>query len=326
MNNKYQISIIIPIYNASIFIHKSIKSVMNQSYKNIELILVNDGSTDNSWTVLKKYKNKYKNIKIVTQKNYGAGVARNTGIDIATSEYIMFLDADDFLDKETCLSVIQSIKKTKNDFLSFGANFYNKRNTIKSTFEFKNSELRAPNILSTYLLGGDIKSVVWNKIYRKSFIDKFNIRFNKSRINEDSFFVMSACLYAKSISFSPGRFYNHTRLNAKSFSNAVTPDHFIQSVQVLNSEKGLLIETGNFLKYKKQFNIHAVKFLTYIIFMGAFSNLRFRIFLNGFNTIKQSSIWQESIDSKMVDFPISLKLRVILSSFSKILWLFGRLI
>ena len=137
---------------------------------------------------------------------------------------------------------------------------------------------------------------------------------------------MSACLYAKSISFSPGRFYNHTRLNAKSFSNAVTPDHFIQSVQVLNSEKGLLIETGNFLKYKKQFNIHAVKFLTYIIFMGAFSNLRFRIFLNGFNTIKQSSIWQESIDSKMVDFPISLKLRVILSSFSKILWLFGRLI
>ena len=78
MNNKYQISIIIPIYNASIFIHKSIKSVMNQSYKNIELILVNDGSTDNSWTVLKKYKNKYKNIKIVTQKNYGAGVARNT--------------------------------------------------------------------------------------------------------------------------------------------------------------------------------------------------------------------------------------------------------
>lgn len=326
MSNNYQISIVIPVYNASTFIHESIKSVLNQSYKNIELILVNDGSTDKSWNVLKKYKNKYKNIKIVSQKNHGAGVARNVGIDIASGDYIMFLDADDFLHVGTCSSVVRSIKKAKVDFLSFGANFYNKRNKISSTFEFKNKKIKAPNILSAYLLGGDIKSVVWNKAFRKSFLNKFNIRFNKSRINEDSFFMLSACLYAKTISFSSGRFYNHTRLNTKSFSNEVTFDHFIQSVGVLDAEKALLIETGNFLKYKKLFNIHAAKFLTYIIVMGAFSNLRLKIFLNGFDSLIQSSIWRELIDDKMKSLPFSLKLRVILSQYPKALWFLGRLI
>ena len=325
MNNNYQISIIIPIYNAAPFLPRSIDSVLNQTYKKIELILIDDGSTDNSLSLIKDYQKKNKNIKILSQKNHGAGVARNAGINSATGKYIMFLDADDFLEPECCFLVLHNIKKNNSEFLSFGANFYNKKNKLSSGFEFKNKNLLASDVLSSYLLGGDIKSVVWNKIYSKSFLSKFNIRFNTSRVNEDSFFVMQACVFAKKISFCPGRFYNHTRLNFFSTTNKITPGHYISTLHVLNEEKLLLISHGFFAHFKNSFYIHVINLLTYLIFMGACSQLKFDEFKNCVNIALKSDIWDESKDAKLSHFNILLRLRQILCYFPGALWFFGKL-
>ena len=117
------ISIVIPVYNASDFIQKAIDSVVCQSYPFIELIIVNDGSTDNSLAIIKKAKKRFKFIKIINQQNQGAGEARNSGINAAKGKYLMFLDQDDFLDSKACQIAHEVARNKDFDFFCFGANF-----------------------------------------------------------------------------------------------------------------------------------------------------------------------------------------------------------
>jgi glycosyltransferase involved in cell wall biosynthesis len=114
-----KVSIIIPLYNAQSYIQECIESVLNQTYNNTEIIIVNDGSTDNSPTILKKY-NKF--ITIINQQNKGAAAARNTGLKHATGYYIQFLDADDVLDQNKIASQMKIAKQIDyaNDILIFG--------------------------------------------------------------------------------------------------------------------------------------------------------------------------------------------------------------
>ena len=94
-----RLSIIVPIYNVEKYLPRCIESILNQTFKDFELILVNDGSTDSSYEILKEYENKYDNFRVINQKNGGLSAAKNAGIKIAKGEYIAFLDSDDYLDK-----------------------------------------------------------------------------------------------------------------------------------------------------------------------------------------------------------------------------------
>lgn len=105
-----KVSIIVPIYNAEKFIKKCIESILNQSYKNLELILVNDGSKDNSSKIINQYKNN-KRVNIFTQKNHGAAYTRNFGLKQATGKYVTFIDSDDFIDKDYIEKYVKSFKK-----------------------------------------------------------------------------------------------------------------------------------------------------------------------------------------------------------------------
>jgi glycosyltransferase involved in cell wall biosynthesis len=318
------ISVIIPVFNASKFVDKAIDSILKQSYKKIELILIDDGSEDNSLKIMNSYKKIYKDIKIISQKNYGAGIARNQGIDVAKGKYIMFLDADDFFEKGCCANALKQIQKHNADFVSFGAYFLDKKNRMSSSFGFENKHLQGLDIIKSYFTGSDIKNVIWNKIYKKSFLNQFNIRFNKARVNEDSFFVMSACLNAKRVSFCSGYFYTHTRLNMQSFTNRVTSDHFVHSLRVLKAEKALLSKKNLLPLLQYHFNIHAAKFLTYIIFMGGCSNMKYDDYLNGAGLILNSKYWKEISNLNLFSMPLLLNLRLIISRYPKFIWLSGR--
>jgi glycosyltransferase involved in cell wall biosynthesis len=319
------ISVIIPVHNASKFINKAINSILKQSYKKIELILIDDGSEDNSLKIINEYKKKYKNIRVISQKNYGAGLARNKGIECAKGAYVMFLDADDFYNKDCCACALEAIQESNADFLSFGANFFNKKNKVFSSFEFENKNLEGTRIIKSYLLGGEIKNVVWNKIYKKVFLEKFGIRFNSLTVNEDSFFIMSACLSAKKISFCSGRFYNHTRMNINSSTNKITYNHFVQTVKLLDAEKLLLTDKDYYTLLRNYFNIHAIRILTYILFAGALSQLKFSDFRNGADVIIKSDHWNEFFKRKVKLLPLHLSLRLRLCKFPALLWLSGRL-
>lgn len=189
------ISIIVPIYNAEKYLHKCIKSLLNQTKKELEFILINDGSTDNSEQIIKKYKDK--RIKYFKNKNQGIGKTRNFGIDKATGKYIMFLDSDDYLREDACKILYDKAEEEKLDLVI--CNFYRVEEEAnleeKITIpEFKNTTLKEKKDL---LL--NVNLAPWNKLYKSELIKKNNIKFVENLKYEDAPFVIEAMDKAKSI-------------------------------------------------------------------------------------------------------------------------------
>ena len=187
------ISIIVPIYNAEKHLNKCIDSLVNQTKKELEFILVNDGSTDSSEDIIKSYKDK--RIKYFKNKNQGIGKTRNFGIDKATGKYLMFLDSDDYLDINACEKLYNKAIKEKSDLVVF--DFYRVEETLKEVTinNFKSSSLKEnPNLLLDINLGP------CNKLIKRELIDKNNTRFNEELKYEDTPFVTEIIKNANKIS------------------------------------------------------------------------------------------------------------------------------
>lgn len=187
------ISIIVPAYNAEKYIKKCIESLINQTKKEIEIIIVNDGSTDNTEKIVKSFKDQ--RIKYYKNSNHGIGYTRNFGIDKAVSDYIMFVDSDDYLREDACQLLYDKIC---NEFLDLVICDYYRvidNNIVEDKLiSFKNTNLKdAPNLLS------DINLSPWNKIYKTSLIKDNNIKFNEELKYEDTPFVAMALDKAKII-------------------------------------------------------------------------------------------------------------------------------
>ena len=188
------ISIIVPIYNAEAYLNKCIDSLINQTKKSIEIILVNDGSTDKSEEIIKSYKDK--RIKYYKNKNKGIGYTRNYGIDKSNSKYIMFLDSDDYLDINACEKLFNKIEKDSSDVVvsDFIIN-HNGTEKIEVINDFKKTNLDKN---SSIIL--DINLSPWNKIYSSKLIKDNNIRFPEDIKYEDVLFVLACLDKAKNIS------------------------------------------------------------------------------------------------------------------------------
>lgn len=168
-----RLSVIIPIYNAEKSLEKCLNSLINQSFEDIEIICINDGSNDNSLSILEKYAAKEKNVKIFSQKNQGVSAARNLGISKAVGEYILFCDADDTYKPNLCSTVISMIDKENRDVIAFGhENYVDKK--LKNS-DFKNiTKIKKKNTLKNWL---NLQVYVWEKAFKRSFIEKHNIKF-----------------------------------------------------------------------------------------------------------------------------------------------------
>ncbi len=119
LNEKLKISIVIPVYNVEKYLHQCLKSVINQTYKNLEIICINDGSKDNSLNILNEYLKKDNRIIIVNQKNSGVSSARNKGIRLSTGDFISFIDSDDYLDLNVYEKCVQRIIRDNSDIIIF---------------------------------------------------------------------------------------------------------------------------------------------------------------------------------------------------------------
>lgn len=181
------ISIIVPIYNAEKFIKKCVDSLLNQTKKELEFILINDGSTDKTHDILKTYKDK--RIKYFKNKNQGIGKTRNFGIEKATGKYIIFIDSDDYIEPTTCEELYNKAIKEKADVVVCDFFKVYDDGSIEDINlpSFKTSKLKDnPNILI------DINLSPWNKIYSTKLIKDNNIRFAEGIKYEDVPFVSEA--------------------------------------------------------------------------------------------------------------------------------------
>lgn len=177
-----KISIIVPVYNAEESIEKCITSIIQQSYKNFELLLINDGSKDNSIKILNKYKKKYDNIRVIDKKNEGVSKTRNLGITKASGDYIMFIDNDDYIDYDY---LERFINELDNDYdVIIGGYKRTSDNKIIYKQTLKNTEW------SKYIV-----MAPWSKLYKKEFIQMNKIEFKDYGIGEDVFFNLN--IYSK---------------------------------------------------------------------------------------------------------------------------------
>lgn len=174
MINCPKVSIIIPVFNGGQFLDRCLSSITNQSYKNIEIIVVNDGSTDNTKTICKNYSQSDQRIKIIHKDNEGVSIARNIGLDISTGDYVYFADADDYVLQDSIENFINKAMTSSAEIVV--AEYYIASDSYKirvSPKAFKDKKSFLCSVLS-----GANHSALWNKLFKKELFD--NIRFNKN--------------------------------------------------------------------------------------------------------------------------------------------------
>ncbi len=199
------VSIIIPIYNAQDYLEECLDSLLLQKLRNIEIICVNDGSTDNTANILKKYADKDKRITIIEQDNLGAATARNKGIEMARGEYLLFLDADDKFDTDLCNAAYYRSHIANADICLFGA----KRYDISSskiepmTWVLRYKDLPSKLVFSTDDISEKIFQVTsacpWSKMLKRQFVLENDLKFQNLKNSNDVLFIRSACAIAKRI-------------------------------------------------------------------------------------------------------------------------------
>lgn len=231
-----QISIIVPVYNIDKYINKCIDSILNQSFVNFELILVDDGSTDDSGLICDKYANEDSRIRVIHKENGGLSSARNAGLDIAKGKYIGFVDSDDYIDKNMYKYLFEVITRDNSELAicnyrevyedSINIGEKNKINIPSSEIYNKYEIL---NKLYTHESGQIV--VAWNKLYRKELFDEE--RYPIGRIHEDEFLIHRILYKCNKISYINDDLYYYLQRE-----NSIMKESFsIRKIDVIDALK-----------------------------------------------------------------------------------------
>lgn len=207
-----KISVIVPVYNTEKYLKKCIDSILNQSFEEFEIIIINDGSTDGSLAIIEEYQAKYDNIVVINKQNEGQGVARNKALEISKGEYIAFVDSDDYIE----CTMLQSMytKSLKNDLDIVVCNY--------KFVDINGHRIRDDNILlndneiidkmeciKRFLVTNEIEGFSWNKLFKKQLFDTTNIRYPEGMKYEDIPTIVSVLVNANRIGFINEEFYNY---------------------------------------------------------------------------------------------------------------------
>lgn len=246
MTQQPKVSVIIPVYNVEEYLPKCLDSVINQTLKDIEIICINDGSTDNSLGILNEYASKDNRIKIIDQENQGVSSARNKGIAIARGEYLAFLDGDDFFDTTLLEKVYKEIIKKNTDILIFGTYEFNSEGYKNIRWDMQllqdfTEEKLAQNQLELFI---HLLHSLWDKLYRTDFIKKNNILFPTDvKVAEDNIFVLETYLKHASYAFLPECLYYY-RIGREGSATTNNKDCIINQIAAFKHlEKTLIYQS-----------------------------------------------------------------------------------
>lgn len=238
-----KISVVMPVYNVEKYLEESINSVLNQTFKNFELICVNDGSTDNSPEILKKY-SKYENIKIINQKNSGSGAARNTGLKHSNGDYIYFMDSDDYIEPTTLEDLYNNAIRNDSDIVIYKIARFNDKEVDYSRggFDLDNylKDIDFTNYTFNYK---KIKPYVLNrsfsaclKLYKKEFLDGYNnFYFDTGILFEDVSFHVKVMLRAEKISFVPKFLYYYRKTPNSIITSHASREDIFETVNIVEN-------------------------------------------------------------------------------------------
>lgn len=246
MNDTIQISIIMPVYNVEQYLSDAIDSILNQSFRDWELILVNDASTDSSEKICRKYSHQDKRIHIFSKPfNEGLAAARNTGMAHASGQWILFMDSDDRIAKESFSRLMEHLEiSSVPDILVFG---YTQEYTDKKG-NIKRSITLSPNIPNLRSIGDvaimldyqKLFSYAWNKLYRKEFILQNSLSFENTKMIEDFLFNIQAFTAARNIICINESYYRYRKPPHVTLASQYIDDFHLLCLRRRSEEKKLL--------------------------------------------------------------------------------------
>ena len=264
------VTIVVPVYNVEKFLNQCIESIINQNYKNFEIILVDDGSTDNSGSICDEYADKYDYIFTYHKSNSGLGLTRNYGMERANGKYIMFVDSDDFLGENSLKKLVEPLKHKNYDTIIGGFTRINDTGKISLekkyiSAEFSNEEVKT-NVMEKMLgnspqKNDSIKMSVRNNLYSLELIKKNHIHFVSERkyISEDIVWDLDYFQYSKSVKIISSAEYYY-RFNPNSLSHKYWPNKFelyvILYSYLLNKVKEERLSEEAVNRLRKQFFIN----------------------------------------------------------------------
>ena len=208
------VSIIVPVYNNEKYIERCLNSILNQTYTNIQIIVINDGSTDNSYKICKKYAEQDNRIFLISQKNSGVSSARNTGLKEAKGEVLSFIDSDDWVHERFIEDNLKIMIEKNADMICFNLQEIYSDNII-DVCQFK--ENMTTEDIQKGLILDELSCYMWNKIYKKSLWK--NKQFPVGMIFEDFFIMASLVLDSNKIAVNESIYYYYDKSNDKSYTN-----------------------------------------------------------------------------------------------------------
>ncbi|MCB2306817.1 glycosyltransferase family 2 protein [Clostridium estertheticum] len=284
-----KISIIVPIYNGAKYIKECLEMIMDQTFKDFELIIIDDGSTDNSKEMCEEYAKIDSRIKLISKKNGGTWAARNRGIDESIGKYIIFLDCDDWYENNLFEKMYESIKNNDVDLVISGQSnvFVDKNGEIirKTTVLPKKHNFKTKDeILSNYILlrEEEIGDTLWNKIYKSEIIKKYNLKFENYKRGEDTIFNANYYQHIDKCIVISEALYNYRIEN----TNPVWLKYCDNYLDIVRSENdtivGKLKEWGKYSKDAREyqathFTYRIIEYFYKIISSKSFFNLESKI-------------------------------------------------
>ncbi len=251
-----KLSIIIPVYNVEDYISNCLESILNQSFKDFEVICVNDGSTDNSLSILQDYKAKDDRIIIIDKKNEGSGVARNAGLSIAKGEYVYFVDGDDWLEANALEKAVLKSNELNTDILIFGGlSYYEGKGQNGGYSANKLPKKYLDKVFSAKEIKKDIfkfPSTAWTKLYKRDFLVKNNIKFQDIKAGQDQLPFFHSMIKAERIALLPENLYCY-RKNRKGAVTSVKKKKNFSPIYVFYGIEDMLKSENLLDEYKSIF-------------------------------------------------------------------------
>lgn len=282
-----KVSVIVPVYNASDYVSRCIESILKQTYQNFELILIDDGSTDNSLEILRSYLEVDKRVRVITQKNMGVAKTRNKGIQLARGEYIAFIDNDDYIDEDYLFSFING-----SDGIDIIIGGYRRVNS--------NGKVLLEKVLVDKDWAKYTFITPWARIYRREFLLKNHIKFFSYLIGEDVYFNLMAYSFTKNIKIISyvgyNWYYNELSVSNtihKNFNKNIDITKFLDKIYDLRK-----------LRCREYIDYYCYRFGIWYLFYSGSGSSRDR-FMEEYQRIKK---WNYRNNITMNIFPFSIKL------------------
>lgn len=305
-----KVSIIVGCYNVAKWLKKGrLNNIYNQTYGNWELILVDDGSTDESGKLIDEEAQKDERIVVLHKENGGLGSARNAGLDIARGDYIWSFDVDDEVDFDVLGKLYKTMEETSAEVLCFGYIEHNVELKTQIEFQFDrvschtNDEVRA--IYLDHLLLKFNNGFFWNKIYRRDFLEKNHLRFGNERIQQDEVFNLKVYKCVNHLELIPGTFYHYYVYNTGNNRSRFIPERYTIYKTVYN----------DFCELRDRWNIYDNRFDDYLnnrLFDNLNALLRYNLVHSNCSWNKQECLMEfdRVLEDKDFQNVIKLKKRV----------------